>query len=80
MHSFVTPTNEVCCKLIFSQASVIHSVRGGSLHPGGGVCIQGGGVCIQGGWEDPYGILRDTVNKRVVRILLDCILVLSFNL
>ena len=46
-----------------------------------GVCISGslhhGGVCIQGGWADPqiYGILRDTVKKRTVRILR--ILVLS---
>ena len=38
-----------------------------------------GGVCIWGSWVDPpkiHGILRDTVNKREVPILLDCILVI----
>ena len=64
---------------------------GGGLHPGGegsasrgratsaGVCIGGGG----GGQTLPspppppkiHRILRDTVNQRVVRILLECILV-----
>ena len=42
-----------------------------------GVCIQG--VCIQGGWAEPpseiHGILWDTVNKRAVRILVECFLV-----
>ena len=39
-----------------------------------------------GGWADPpprvpiHGTLRDTINKRVVRILLECILVLSLLL
>ena len=57
-----------CGKVMFSQASV---------------CPQGGeGVCPT--WmqtpfpsheTDPHGILRDTVKKRVVRILLECILV-----
>ena len=47
-----------------------------------GVCVAGGmhgrgcawqGVCVAGGraWQ----ILRDTVNERAVRILLECILV-----
>ena len=39
------------------------------------------GVCIQGGIgqttpHDIHGILRDTVNKQAVRILLECILLL----
>ena len=38
-----------------------------------GVCIQGSGVCIQE--EDPHGILWDSVNKWVVCILLECILI-----
>ena len=61
----------------------------GGLHPGegseskGGVCIQGSlhpgveGVCIQGGGvgQTPSRELQNTVNKRAVRILLECILV-----
>ena len=51
----------------------------GGLHPGKGVCIQGRGVCIQGGLHGGadllHWILRDTVNERVVRILLEYILV-----
>ena len=49
---------------MFSEASVI-------LSTGKGVCIGGGGCA-----DPPYRILRDMVNKRVVRILLECILVL----
>ena len=45
------------------------------------VCPHGGrGFCIQGGWADtppPNRILRDTVNERAVRMLLECILVLK---
>ena len=51
------------------------SASGDSASRGSGVCIQGGGVCIQGGWADPHGILRVTVKRRAVRILLECILV-----
>ena len=44
-----------------------------------GVLHLGGGVLHRGSWADPppkiHGILRDTVNKRAVRILLECILV-----
>ena len=50
----------------------------GGMH-GGGVCMAGGcawpgdvlgrGACV------PQQILRDTVNERAVRILLECILV-----
>ena len=41
-----------------------------------GVCLQGN--FIEGGQTPPeiHGILQDMVNKRVVRILLECILVL----
>ena len=82
---FLPPVNEVWGKVIFSQASVIPSVQGeagrlasqhdhgshsqgGSASSRGGVCLQGEGVCIQGRWADPLA-LRDTVNKREVRIL-----------
>ena len=55
----------------------------------GGVCVAGGhawrGVCVAGGmhgkgvaWHarpPPIPILRDVVNERAVRILLECILV-----
>ena len=61
--------------------------RRGGLHPGGGsaswgVCIQRRsasrrgvcicGVCIQRVDRHPHWILRDTVNKRAVHILLLC--------
>ena len=59
---------------------------GGGLHPGGLPPGRGSvskGVCLQEGWSDPletHGILGDTVNKRAVRILLECILVYNnFN-
>ena len=52
----------------------------GGMH-GRGACVAGracmaGGACMGEGhvWE----ILRDTVNERAVRILLECILVLFF--
>ena len=40
---------------------------------GRGACVAGGHVLQEGGhvWQ----ILRDTVNERAVRILLECILV-----
>ena len=38
--------------------------------------VHGGGVC-GGGHACPRQILRDTVNKQAVRILLECILVLD---
>ena len=50
-------------------------VRGGSACQG--ACIVGGGV--RGGehaWQGGF-ILRDVVNERAVRILLECILVLD---
>ena len=67
-------------------------MQGVGLHPGGGSASRGGltpggrsasrRVCLQGGlhlggWADPPWILRDTVNERAVRILLQCILVFN---
>ena len=54
-----------------------HAWQVGGMCGGGGHVWQGdmhgGGVCMAGGraWQ----ILRDTVNERTVRILLECILV-----
>ena len=55
-----------------------HSVPRGVGFP---ACITGhmtrgsaSGVSASGGWADPP-VLRDTVNKREVRILLECVLV-----
>ena len=59
---------------------------GGGVHGGWGVCMAGGrghawwwGSCNgRGGMHathTPQQILRDTVNERAVRILLECILV-----
>ena len=52
--------------------SVCHSVHKG-------VCIQGG---LHRGWATPppNWILRDTVNERAVRILLECILFFNLHL
>ena len=49
--------------------------------PPGGVCTWG--ESVSGGWADPpqpkiHGVLRDTVNKRAVRILLEYFLVLQY--
>ena len=79
---FLPPANEVWGKVIFLQTSVILSGGGvlhlkGGLHPGR-VYIQWGGCLHPGGWADPPPqALRDTVNKRAVRVLLECILVSS---
>ena len=59
-----------------------HVWWGGGVR-GKGTCVAGSvhdrGVCVAvggGGWGIPRQILRDTVNERVVRILLECILVI----
>ena len=67
-------------KVMFLQVSVC--LQGGAcvVAPGGGMCgCSGGGACVvaPGGhaWDTTrYG---DTINERVVRILLECILVLK---
>ena len=58
----ITGRNEVLAKVIFSQASVIHSVhRGGPVLPGGGVWsggflqILGGPPNFRGGPSPEYG-------------------------
>ena len=61
-----------CDKVIFSQASVSHSV-----HSGGGGVRGGGGVHST---HASRQMLRDTVSERAVRILLECILVLRYFL
>ena len=47
----------------------------GGMHSRG-VCVHGGGHAWRG--ERAWQILRDTVNKRAVRILLECILIVCF--
>ena len=61
-----------------------HAWQQTGMHGKGGMCGRGhawqqgehawqrGGACVAGGHE--WQILRDTVNERVLRILLDCIL------
>ena len=70
------PANEVLGKVMFSQVFV---------HGGGGLvgfpgCITGHMTGESTSNADPpppiHGILRDTVTKRAVRILLECIIVL----
>ena len=52
----------------------------GRVHAWQGACVVVGGMHGSGGhvWQSGHGwqILRDTVNERAVRILLECILVL----
>ena len=70
----VNARNSSCGKVMISQACVIPSVHRGSASGG----QHPGGVCIGGGaWADTPSdwILRDTVNERAVRILLEWILV-----
>ena len=49
----------------------------GRMRGQGGVCggVHGRGACKAG--EPAWQILRDTVNERAVRILLECILVVN---
>ena len=63
---------------------MLGGVRGRG-HAGQGACMAGGhvwqggmhgrGMCVVGVGGHVWQILRDTVNERVVRILLECILV-----
>ena len=76
-------------KVIFSEACVKNSVHRGGVCGRGGVCVAGAGHVWQGGraWQggvhggggSTWQILRDTVNERMVRILLECILVFDFE-
>ena len=71
------------------MAGGIHGRGGmhGRGHVWQGACMAGGvcmarGACVAGGhaWHTrppPREILRDTVNERAVRILLECILVIQ---
>ena len=55
---------------------VVEGMRGwGGMHGFGGACVVVGACVVAGGGM--RGIRRDTVNERVVRILLECILVLK---
>ena len=58
---------------------VCHSVQGGGVcmhweSVPREVCTREGGSASRGG-QTPHWILRDTVNERALRILLECILV-----
>ena len=68
-----TARKRSCGKVMFSQVSVFPQREW--------VFTPRGWVCPGGGYSAPppihaTGILRDTVDKRVVRILLECFLVL----
>ena len=59
----------------------LYSVKGVRIQEGGGLLPGGEGSASRGVGQTPpplevHGILWNTVNKRVVRILLKCILVL----
>ena len=81
------PANEVCEGYVFTPVSQSFCSQGGCAW-WWGACVVGGhawlGVCAwKGGMHGrgacmpctPHQILQDTVNERVVRILLECILV-----
>ena len=62
---YLPPANEVWGKVMFLHLPVI-------------LFTGGGGVLHSAGWADPpLRALRDMVNKRSVRILLECILVVQ---
>ena len=72
------PGGGVCLQGVLPPGVCLHGV----LHPRGsastGVCIHGGlhwGVCLQDRVGQTPPALRDMVNKRAVRIPLECILV-----
>ena len=71
--SSLPPANEVWGKVIFLHVCVILST--GGVRGRRGMCMAAGGACVvaRGGMRRTR---RDTVNERVVRILLECILVL----
>ena len=66
---------------LWRGACVVGGMHGcGGVH-GWGVCGCGGACVVAGGhawlWGGMHRIRRDMVNERVVRILLECILVLN---
>ena len=68
--SMFTARKQSCGKVMFSQVCV-------SVHRGWGWVLPGVGI-PGGGYSSPFqihGLLLDTVNKQVVRILLECFLV-----
>ena len=78
---FLPPANEVCEGYVFTGVSLSRGRAWQGRHAWqGGMHVEGGrghalqGACMAGGcaWQ----ILRDTVNERAVRTLLECILVL----
>ena len=56
-----------------------HVWQGRGVH-GRGACVAGVGACVAGGMHGMGDILRDTVNERAVRILLERILVIRLNI
>ena len=58
-------------KFLHLSVILFTGIRG--LHPGD---LHPGRSASGGGLADPPRILRDTVNKKTVRILLECILVI----
>ena len=63
-----------------AEGCMVGCMHGRGACVAGGVCVAGG-MCGGGvhGWggRGAWQILRDTVNERAVRILLECILVES---
>ena len=79
VHAFLLAANEFCEGYVFTGVClstegvcmVEGGMCGGGVHGGGGHAWQGGIHAT----HTPQQILRDTVNERAVRILLECILV-----
>ena len=72
--SIYTACQPSCGKVMFSQASLSHSVRRGNGYLWSHVLSRGGWIltpCIHG-----PRTLRDTVDKRVVRILLELVILI----
>ena len=71
------PANEVCEGYVFTGVCLSTGRGRGCMHPGG-LHLEGGpgaSASRVGLGRPPHRILWDRVNKRAVRILLECILV-----
>ena len=76
--SLVTTRKQTCGNVMFSQACVSHSVQRGSAFPQG-QADSSPAVRRQTSLYRQTPLYRQMVNKRAVRILLDCILVFNEN-
>ena len=79
--NFVSPEKWEPWVCVVAPRGVCMVAPGGCawLLPGGGCVVAAGGVCMVAPWGCAWDMTRygDTINERAVRILLECILVVS---